>query len=157
MVNLTETKACGDEADNIMAHFNYPNSDKVDATGNSLDIYIIWNNNVTVQPIALTQQKIYLFVKVHNFQFFTTIVYSRPYPILKHALRKNFDSFCKVYDGPWLTLSDFNDIVSEKEKFGGNKPNVNHMHDFNKMIDSKLLDLGFTRPKFTWSNCRKKT
>lgn len=156
MVNLTETKACGDEADNIMAHFNYPNSDKVDATGNSLDIYIIWNNNVTVQPIALTQQKIYLFVKVHNFQFFTTIVYSRPYPILKHALRKNFDSFYKVYDGPWLTLGDFNYIVSEKEKFGGNKPNVNRMHDFNKMIDSKLLDLGFTRPKFTWSNCRKK-
>lgn len=47
--------------------------------------------------------------------------------------------------------------VSEKEKFGGNKPNANRMHDFNKMIDSKLLDLGFTRPKFTWSNCRKKT
>lgn len=71
-------------------------------------------------------------------------------------LEKNFDSFCKVYDGPWLTLGDFNYIVSEKEKFGGNKPNVNRMHDFNKMIDSKLLDLGFTRPKFTWSNCRKK-
>lgn len=98
MVILTETKACGDEADNIMEYFNYPHSAKVDAIGNAGGIYIIWNNNVNVQLVALTQQEIYLFVKVHNFQFFTTSVYSRQYFVFKRALRKNFESFCEVYE-----------------------------------------------------------
>lgn len=157
MVILMETKASGDDADNIMSYFNYPHSAKVDVVGNAGGIHIVLNNNDEVQPVALTRQEIYLFVKVNNFHFFTTVVYSRPYSIFKHALRTNFESFCRVYDGPWLTLGDFNDIAFENEKFRGNMPNFNRMHEFNKMInDSKLLNLGFTGPKYTWSNCRKK-
>lgn len=98
----------------------------------------------------------YLFVKVNNFSFFLTTVYARPYLEYKHALRCNFNSFYQVYNGPWLTFGDFNDITSANEKFGGKKVNLKCMHDFNCLInDCNLIDLGFTRPRFTWSNCRK--
>lgn len=54
-----------------------------------------------------------------------------------------------------LAFGDFNDIM-KKENFGGNRVNFRHMHDFNNVIQNyNLLDLGFTRQKFTWSNCRK--
>lgn len=127
-----------------MSYFNYTtHSAKVDVVENAGGIHIVLNNNIEVQPVALTQKEIYLFVKVNNLYFFTTIIYSRPYSIFKHALRTKFESFCGVYDGLWLTLGDFNDIAFENEKFGGNKPNFNRMHEFNKMInDSKLLNLG---------------
>lgn len=64
VVVLTETKAGWDEADEIMSHFNYPHTTKVDAEGLAGGIYIPWNDHTIIQPIALTQQEIYLFVKV---------------------------------------------------------------------------------------------
>lgn len=61
---LTETKRVSDKADEIMANFTFPNTAKVDVIGLSGRIYILWNNHVNRQPVALTEQKIYLFVKV---------------------------------------------------------------------------------------------
>lgn len=98
-----------------------------------------------IQSIALTQQEVYLFVKVQSFSFFLIAIYSRPYLEFKHALWNNLQSFCEINDGPWLTFDDFNDIASENEKFGGNKASYKHMHEFNSLIHSfNLIDLGFT-------------
>lgn len=98
-----------------------------------------------IQLIALTQQEVYLFVKVQSFSFFLIAIYSRPYLEFKHALWNNLQSFCEIYDGPCLTFDDFNDIASENEKFGGNKASYKHMHEFNSLIHSfNLIDLGFT-------------
>lgn len=68
-----------------MAKFNNSHSIKVDAQGTAGGIYIIWNDQVSIQPVVITQQEIYLFVKAHNFYFFLNVVYARPYPEFKHA------------------------------------------------------------------------
>lgn len=60
---------------------------------------------------------------INNFSFFSN-VYAHPYNEFKLAFRYNFRSFCQVYDGPWMTFGDFNDITTAKETFGGNKPVV---------------------------------
>lgn len=85
---LTETKTVGDKADEIMANFTFPNIAKVDVTGLSGGIYILWNDHVNRQPIALTEQEIYLFVKVpiSSQSFYLTVVYVKPYSSFKHAL-----------------------------------------------------------------------
>lgn len=83
-------------------------------------------------------------------------MYARPYDEFKHALRYNFRAFFHVYDGPWLTFGDYNEIITTKEKFGGKKHSSKRMHDFNCLLnDCNLLDLGFNGPKYTWSNYRK--
>lgn len=69
LVILTEMKCGGEEADDIMAKFNYPHHIKIDSQGTAGGIYIIWNDQISVQPVVITQQEIYLFVKVHNFFF----------------------------------------------------------------------------------------
>lgn len=156
LVVLMETKCGRDEADQIMAKFNYLHNIKVDSQGVARGIYIIWNDQVTVQPVVITQQEIYLFVKVNNFNFSLTAMYARPYNEFKHALRYNFRSLYQVYDGHWLTFGDFNVITAVNEKFGGSKPSSKRIHEFNCLLnDCNLLDLGFNGPKYTWSNCRK--
>lgn len=53
-------------------------------------------------------------------------------------------------------MGDFNDILCEAEKFGGNKPCSKLMALFRKNIDScNLIDLGFFGPRFTLLNLRQ--
>lgn len=121
LVVLTKTKCGGDEADEIVAKFQYPHSIKVDSQGALGGIYIIWNDQVSVQPVAITQQEIYLFIKVHNSYFYHSVVYARPYTEFKHALSHNFRAFNHIYKGHWLTFGDYKEITNDSEKFGGKK------------------------------------
>lgn len=103
-----------------MANFNFPNTDKVDENGLSGGIYILWNNQVNIQPIALSEQEIYLFVKlpISSQSFYLTVVYAKPYSYFKHALWENLQLFASHCFDPWLVLGDFNDITSPSEIFG---------------------------------------
>ena len=57
---------------------------------------------------------------------------------------------------PWLLLGDFNEVLSSENKFGGRSINLNRALDFKECLDTcSLLDLGFSGPKFTWSNLRQ--
>ena len=62
----------------------------------------------------------------------------------------------ELHSLPWLVLGDFNEILSEEDKFGGRRLNLNRAIEFKDCIDScNLLDLGFSGPKYTWSNLRQ--
>ncbi|TXG53035.1 hypothetical protein EZV62_022204 [Acer yangbiense] len=56
---------------------------------------------------------------------------------------------------PWVCDGDFNDILSMTEKEGGSAKSFSDMYNFRQTIDDcNLIDLGFTRPKYTWNNKR---
>ncbi|XP_075665376.1 uncharacterized protein LOC142635044 [Castanea sativa] len=49
----------------------------------------------------------------------------------------------------------FNDVTKEEEKSGGNGINSRRVNVYNECMDfCNLIDLGFSGPKFTWTNCR---
>jgi hypothetical protein len=51
-------------------------------------------------------------------------------------------------------LGDFNDILSCDEKWGGNRPSNSRMLEFRNCLNAcSMIDLGFSGPRFTWSNC----
>ncbi|KAL8465405.1 hypothetical protein ACS0TY_034784 [Phlomoides rotata] len=53
----------------------------------------------------------------------------------------------------WLCVDDFNEILSDHEKLGGNLNNADRMRDFLYCLEAcELFDLGFVGNKFTWSN-----
>ncbi|CAL9028919.1 unnamed protein product, partial [Prunus brigantina] len=55
-----------------------------------------------------------------------------------------------------LVMGDFNDILYNSEKQGGNFRMERSMHDFWSFVaDSQLLDLGFVGYPFTWLNRRQ--
>ena len=57
---------------------------------------------------------------------------------------------------PWIVFGDLNEVSSQSEKWGGNPVLKFCMDLFNNTLnDCKLMDLGFSGPKFTWSNKRK--
>ena len=61
----------------------------------------------------------------------------------------------KLHNHPLLMLGDFNEVLSNEDKFGGNQININRALEFKACLDNySFLDLGFASPKFTWTNKR---
>lgn len=53
----------------------------------------------------------------------------------------------------WILFGDFNLILSQDKKLGGNLANTNHIDMFRKAIPAgNLSDLGYEGDKYTWSN-----
>lgn len=58
-------------------------------------------------------------------------------------------------DLPWLVFGDFNEILWASKKLGGPQRNSTSMVDFRETITNlRLLDLGYTGYRYTWSNGR---
>lgn len=59
----------------------------------------------------------------------------------------------KVMEGLWLVEGDFNEILDDVEKSGGNRRDRRLIIAFQNMIlEAKLHDLKFVGQAFTWSN-----
>ena len=53
--------------------------------------------------------------------------------------------------GPWLCLGDFNELLHDSEKQGGNQRAISLMQAFREAIDDcSLRDMGVSGPWFTW-------
>lgn len=56
---------------------------------------------------------------------------------------------------PWLVVGDFNQVLWQHEKKGGNRLNPNCLSPMRRMVDScGLIDMGYVGAPFTWSNMR---
>lgn len=52
---------------------------------------------------------------------------------------------------PWLVAEDFNEILSNSEKFGGHLQGASPMARFrSSLVDCNLVDMGYVGSKFTW-------
>lgn len=56
---------------------------------------------------------------------------------------------------PWVVMGDFNDVIKEEEKKGGNGICKRHVYEYTNCMDfCNLLDLEFSGSIFTWVNKR---
>ena len=54
---------------------------------------------------------------------------------------------------PWLCAGDFNELLSNSEKWGRRLRPEQQMAHFRQVVDDfGFMDLGFTGPSFTWCN-----
>lgn len=60
------------------------------------------------------------------------------------------------YTGPWMSIGDFNDVITSVEKLGGRPPLNARVMAYRDMVNHcNFLDMGFTGPLFTWFNDRQ--
>ena len=61
-----------------------------------------------------------------------------------------------MHDLPWALMGDFNEVLSEDEKYGGNPICQRRVRAIKEcMDDCNMMDLGFSGPKYTWTNKRE--
>ena len=108
--------------------------------------------------LSTTEQEIHATVKVchSNLTWLITPIYASSRINERKILWSNLMQVAKMHKLPWLLLGDFNEVLCGEDKLGGRQINLSQALDFKECLDNcNLLDLGFSRPKFIWTNSRQ--
>lgn len=119
----------------------------------------MWDSHeADIQFQASTEQEIHALVKVPNTNstFLLSAIYASPRYRERKILWENLETIAETHKYPWLALGDFNEILCESEKFGGRPISWAKSLRFAKMINKcSFLGLGFSGPRFTWTNLQQ--
>ncbi|KAM0853806.1 hypothetical protein ACQ4PT_050835 [Festuca glaucescens] len=82
-----------------------------------------------------------------------TFVYGEPRREKRHEFWDLLRRLRDQREGPWICCGDFNEVLTHDEYYGSNDRSDAQMQLFRQCLeDYGLVDLGFTGPKFTWTN-----
>ena len=85
-------------------------------------------------------------------------VYASPCYAERKLLWENLVHVASLQLLPWVIARDFNEVLMGDDKFGGRPVNVNRAIRFQECLDRcKMIDIGFSGPRYTWSNLRPLT
>ncbi|KAK2378521.1 hypothetical protein QL285_066416 [Trifolium repens] len=138
-------------------HQRYSKVAVVEAQGQAGGIWILQQegNNLSVQVEDIYVNAITFSIAIGSNKWFCSGIYASPTPSLRNQC---WDHLCDVhsrYEGPWVIIGDFNEIISPREQRGGNF--YQHRADglITMMDNCNLVDLSSVGGKFTWHrNCR---
>lgn len=118
----------------------------------------MWNlDRVEIEALANTEQEIHVEVKVRpsNITWIFSAIYASPRHEERHILWENLPRVAELHNKPWIMAGDFNEPLIEEDKFGGRGVHVNHSLAFKNYLDScNMVDMGFSGPRYTWTNKR---
>ena len=108
-----------------------------------------------VTNLTGTEQEIHASVKVKssNLYWLFTAVYASPRFRERRLPWNNLKYVSSIHNLPWIIASDFNELLSSEEMFGGRLVSLYRANLFKECLDScNMADLGFQGPRFTWTN-----
>ena len=155
---IIETRLNGARAEEIIKTFPFDGVAVANTIGFAGGIWLLWCPKlVQVDVLALREQEIHAIIQVRSqtLNWLISAIYASPRFIERYILWKNLKMLANLHDLPWAHMGDFNEVLSEEKKFGGNpicQRRVRAIQDC--MNECHMMDLGFSRLKFTWSNKR---
>ncbi|KAF7822906.1 reverse transcriptase [Senna tora] len=157
IVLLTETRVGGNRAQNIMNSLGFNSTHKIDLMGFAGGIWLLWDSrdvNLTVR--GSTFQELHVLAEVSNTHpCLLSFVYASPIRERRKILWENLSLIANNNHLPWMVCGDFNEVLSQDEKWGIRLASHSRIRDFKGCLDNcSLMDLGFSGCKFTWCNKR---
>lgn len=153
---VTETKICGLRAKDITDRLPFDWAVHANNIGFTSGLWLLWDSaQMEVNVLSFTEQEIHATVKdlSLNASWTLSAVYSNPRYAEKRLLWDSLTTIAGLHSLPWVIVSAFNEILLGEDKFGGRPINVNRALKFQECLnDCGMINLGFTGPKYTWSN-----
>ncbi|CAL1388698.1 unnamed protein product [Linum trigynum] len=130
----------------------------VDAVGFSGGIWLLWNSSyISIEEKDRSSQHLHVSVEQGTTKWMFTAVYGNPALIQRRGLWTSMRDIAEDIAGPWLVAGDFNSILCAAEKLGGAPFDASRVRDFQDcVLDTGLIDMGFSGPPFTWFHAGKK-
>ncbi|KAI9074704.1 hypothetical protein K1719_043358 [Acacia pycnantha] len=150
---LVEPRISGTNADNVIKKLGFLHSHRVEASGFSGGIWILWSSKVSINVLVNQVQFIHMEVSWpgNNLKFLFTAIYGSPQLQFRKFLWHDLDHLASNISSPWLLAGDFNAILHQDERRGGSVHRARGCSFFNKFLHSNgLVDLEFSGPRFTW-------
>ncbi|XP_075648752.1 uncharacterized protein LOC142619511 [Castanea sativa] len=155
---IMETKLGGDRAKAITDRLPFDGAIHYDTVWYANGLWLLWNaDKVEVQRLANTEQEIHVEVKVRssNLTWLFSAIYASPRSEEKIILWNNLAKVAELHNLPRVMARDFNEPLLDADKFGGKGVNINRSLLFKDCLDKcSMVDLGFSGPRYTWTNRR---
>ena len=105
-----------------------------------------------VEVLSQSEQEIHTLLQVQSLpsSWLLSAIYASSKFKNRCILWDNLKKVSDHHDLPWILMGDFNEVLEESEKFGGNSLSVRKVREYRECMDHcNLLDLGFSGPKYT--------
>ncbi|XP_027150198.1 uncharacterized protein LOC113750422 [Coffea eugenioides] len=155
LIFLSKTKNKRLVVDRIARGLRFDNSVVVEAMHKSGGMAVMWKEDTKI--LEVNQTAFTIEVRIEDYEhhcdwWFVGIYASCDAQIRKEQWRVLRDR-SRLWGDRFLIAGDFNDIVSNDEKWGGTIREKRSLKDFKDFIDqNKLTDLGYEGHPWTWSN-----
>ncbi|XP_059429046.1 uncharacterized protein LOC132162844 [Corylus avellana] len=155
---LMETKSIKHKLEGVRTKLGFEGLFAVDPIGRSGGVALFWKEAGCLEIQNFTRRHINAVVHSPGCDNYWTLTcfYGHPESAKRHeswALLNHLKSFLPK---AWLCIGDFNEIVEQEEKVGGDVRRESQMEQFRMVLeDCGLSDMGYKGSKFTWTNCHK--
>ena len=108
--------------------------------------------------LTATEQEIHAIIRVRSqtLSWIISAIYASPRFAKRCMLWENLKLIANLHDLPRALMGDFNEVISEGEKSGGNPIGQRRVRAIlDCMNECHMMKLGFSEPKFTWTNKRE--
>ncbi|KAK8975650.1 hypothetical protein V6N11_005026 [Hibiscus sabdariffa] len=137
----------------LIGCLGFSNSFRVEASGLSGEIWLLWNDAIDVDILKVSNQFVHgraCFFGSSRWVFFTA-VYASPNVTIRKEVWNQLSNLNSGNDLAWLLGGDFNFILRSKEREGGPILGSDISHLFQDFIfDNGLLEAEFRGNEFTW-------
>ncbi|XP_042939568.1 uncharacterized protein LOC122274610 [Carya illinoinensis] len=154
MVFLMETKLFYGRALKVEERFRFEGVIVVESVGRSGALMIMWRQKERIVLVNYSQRHINVLVQEEGRRgkWLLTCFYGQPEARYRGEAWRLLSSF-RPAEGGWGVIGDFNEVLTNDEKEGGNLRNEKQMGMFRRVLeDGNLSDLGWKGDKFTWCN-----
>ena len=153
---VTETHISGSKDDTIIRSLPFDGAYSTETLGFAGGIWFLWRSDlVDVEVISATEQEVHALVRVSpsTSHWLLSAIYASPRFVDRIILWNNLKLVADSHNLPWAVIEDFNDMVFQDKKFGGNPICCTRVRAYMDCMDyCHLLNLSFSGPKFTWTN-----
>ncbi|KAL5738018.1 hypothetical protein ACOSP7_030779 [Xanthoceras sorbifolium] len=156
VVFLSETRLKGVWAAKVKVQLGFSGGLHVDCEGKSGGLMLLWNDMWDVSVLSFSRGHIDVVIKMeNNLKWRFTGFYGCPVPNHRTDSWELLRRLKAVNRLPWLCGGDFNELLHNEEKLGGNERTGPGMFNFRSIVElCDVVDLGFSGPLFTWNNKR---
>ena len=152
---ISETKVSDLKAKSITDRMSLDGAIHANNFGLSGGLWVLWDSNkVEVTELSSIEQEIHYMIKdlSSGVSWLLIAVYASPRFAKRWLLWENLASVANLHDLPWVIAGDFNKVLNAEEKFGGRAVDFQRALRFQDCLNHcRMIDLGLSGPKFTWS------
>lgn len=148
-----------DNHQSMPSEFNFSNSPAVPAEGQAGGIEILCHDEIiNFTDVALSHQEVHYIVQVvlSSSKWLFLAIYVHNNTASRIVFWENLNRIADCFNRPCLLGGDFNEIIRTNEKLGGQGFCPSRDNKFFHCLNyCRMLDLGFSGSKFTWTTLRR--
>ncbi|XP_074283536.1 uncharacterized protein LOC141608084 [Silene latifolia] len=152
LVFLSETKLSGEEFRRVRASFDEYEGMEVDSVGRSGGLAFMWKKHVRCTFRSASVHHMDFEIMGDDGSWRATGFYGWPSVSERHLSWELLRLLGTQYNGPWVCIGDFNEVLFATEMKGGVRPQ-RQMNNFREAVDDcGLRDVDFEGYLFTYDN-----